>query len=159
MASVFPVIRLSATIRAPSVVGRLVDARGMARDYIITLLRPAARGAECPIVSDRPFPLFPFPWMEDDKMRCWMMWHGGSSYGAGTIPDDLETFDSIADAVSAFRSRAEIFDPYYPCVYSDTVEDGGPSAWLFLAFPDGRDPYPDRVIEYGPRGGCIVSRT
>ena len=88
-------------------------------------------------------------------MRCWMLWHGGSSYSVGSIPEDLEAFETLADARSAFRARAESFDPYYPCCHPETVEDGGPSAWLFLAYPDGRDPYPDRILECGPRGGLL----
>jgi len=88
-------------------------------------------------------------------MIVYALWHGGASYAPGSIETDLETFDSLAAAKDAFASRAG-FDPYYPCVSEDTAEDGGPSMWIFLAEPDSRDPYPDRIIEFGPRGGVQV---
>jgi len=90
-------------------------------------------------------------------MKTWMLWHGGSSYGVGTIPEDVESFDSLQDALHEFQAREEGWNTYYPCVSDETPENGGASAWLWFAFPEGSDPYPDRVVEFGPRGGLVVS--
>jgi hypothetical protein len=94
---------------------------------------------------------------KDTLMECWMLWHGGSSYAHGYIPEDLEHFKSLTEAVSAFDRRADSWETFYPCVERTEPEEGGPSAWIFLAEPDG-DPYPDRIIEFGPRGGIHVER-
>lgn len=95
-------------------------------------------------------------------MRVWMLWHGGSSYSVGEIGgkhDSLEEFDSLKSAKDAFEARAA-FHPFYPCVSDDEPADGGPSAWLFFADPRGDHPedvvgdaYPDRILNFGPRGG------
>ena len=78
--------------------------------------------------------------------RTWMLWFGGSSYAAPTT-DDAEEFDTIKEAREAFEARAD-FDPYFPCVSEDTC------AHLFFADPrETSDPYPDRVLTLGPRGG------
>jgi hypothetical protein len=79
-------------------------------------------------------------------MKTYMLWHGGCNYSAPTV-DDLEIFDSLSDAMRAFRARAD-FDPYYPCIEN-------PEAWLFFAQPEN-DLYPDRVLTLGPRGGVRV---
>lgn len=93
-------------------------------------------------------------------MKCTMFWHGGSSYAVFDTSDkrDAIVCDSIADAVSEFKSRAGS-DPYFPCVSDDTQEDGGPSAWLFFGdkHPVLGGDYPDRIIEFGPRGGVRVT--
>jgi len=83
-------------------------------------------------------------------MKTYMLWHGGGSYAIGTIPDDLEAFDTFSAAKEEFRRRGQDSDPYYPC-----VEDS--SAWIFFAEP-GSDPYPDMVLSFGPRGGVKVAR-
>lgn len=83
-------------------------------------------------------------------MTVYMQWHGGYSYaGFG----DTETFPSIREAVAEFRHRARGGDRYYPCVE-------GSVAWLFFSDPAEcvGDPYPDRVLEEGPRGGVRVER-
>jgi hypothetical protein len=83
-------------------------------------------------------------------MQTYALWHGGSSYAAPSIPDDLEAFDSIREARAAFNARRD-WDPYYPCVE-------GSSMWLYFSDPtDDPDPYPDRVLEEGPRGGLVES--
>lgn len=87
-------------------------------------------------------------------MKVWMLWHGGSSYAHGSIEDDVEEFASLKAAKDAFAARAD-FDPYYPCVSDDA------SAWIFFHDPNDEgngpgDPYPDRVLEFGPRGGVRV---
>jgi hypothetical protein len=78
-------------------------------------------------------------------MRVYAHWYGGSSYSAPTN-EDTEEFSSIQSAKDAFWRRAD-FDPYYPC-----VEDSS----MLLYFSDPRetnDPYPDRELTLGPRGG------
>ena len=86
-----------------------------------------------------------------------MLWHGGSSYEVGYIDEDTEEFPSLAAAKDAFAGRADTLETYYPCVSEDTPEDGGPSAQVFFADPrEFADPYPDRVLSFGPRGGVRV---
>lgn len=89
-------------------------------------------------------------------MECWMLWHGGASYAHGEIPRDLEHFDSLRELRDAFARR--LWDSYYPCVSDEPAEDGGPSGYVYLRDPsDECDPYPDRIIEFGPRGGVVVT--
>ena len=83
------------------------------------------------------------------KKQVTWLWHGGSSYGA-PLPEDAETYPSIAAAMEEFSSRPA--DPYFPCVDEDTVDDGGPVAHCWFG-PEVGD-YPDFIIAYGPRGGC-----
>jgi hypothetical protein len=84
-------------------------------------------------------------------MITYALWHGGSSYAVPTVPEDVEQFDSIKAATDAFWRYGD-HDPYRPCVDSDA------EMWLFFAFPDERDAYPDRIVKYGPRGGIVVER-
>ncbi len=89
-------------------------------------------------------------------MKCWMLWHGGASYAPSELPDDLESFDSLRELRDSFDARG--YDSYYPCVSDDTAEDGGPSGYVYFRDPtDESDPYPDRIIEYGPRGGLRIT--
>lgn len=88
--------------------------------------------------------------------KCWLMWHGGSSYAHGEYATDLEQFDSLSELTHSFERRLN--DPYYPCVSDETQEDGGQSGWVFFYDPNDPDcgpgdPYPDRIICHGPRGG------
>lgn len=82
------------------------------------------------------------------KKQVTWLWHGGSSY-AQPLPEDAETFPSIAAAMEEFSSRPS--DSHFPCVDEDTEEDGGPVAHCWYG-PEVGD-YPDFVISYGPRGG------
>jgi hypothetical protein len=90
-----------------------------------------------------------------------MWWHGGASYASGTIAEDTEAFESLDAAKRSFDARADSWNTYYPCVERVPVDDGGPSAWIFFADPNedrGQgEPYPDRILEYGPRGGLRLS--
>lgn len=95
-------------------------------------------------------------------MKVWMLWHGGVNYSHGYIADDTEAFESLAEAKRVFDSRADSWNTYYPCVDRIPAEDGGPSAWIFFYDPNAEengpgDPYPDRVLEYGPRGGLRLN--
>lgn len=84
-------------------------------------------------------------------MKTWMLWSGGVSYGPGTIDEDTEEFHSLSACKEAFYRRERgPYDPYYPCVE-------GSSAHVFFSDPRGvSDPYPDRVLSIGPRGGLLV---
>lgn len=83
-------------------------------------------------------------------MLTWMLWHGGSSYAQSSV-DDAKAFDSMAEAIGAFRYRFERNDSYYPCV------DESSTAQLFFADPRTTDdPYPDRVLSIGPRCGVVA---
>ena len=92
-------------------------------------------------------------------MKVYMLWHGGSSYSVGGY-DDIESFDSLGIARDEFELRTRSHMTFYPCVSTDTPDNGGPSAWIFLySKPDDNgDLYPDRVMEFGPRGGIQISR-
>lgn len=88
----------------------------------------------------------------DNGMKTHMLWHGGSSYAAPEY-SDLESFDTIKEAQAEFENR--IFNSSYPCCYPDTVEDGGPEAWIFFGDKpaDDGDLYPDEVWNFGPHQG------
>jgi hypothetical protein len=93
-------------------------------------------------------------------MEVWMLWHGGSGYSASDVTTDTEHFASLPAAKRDFDSRPS--DPYYPCLEREDTDAGGPSAWIFFYDPNDEscgpgDPYPDRILEYGPRGGLKVS--
>lgn len=88
-------------------------------------------------------------------MKVFMLWHGGSGYAPPDqfVREHIEEFDTVGEAIEAFRSRAD-FDPYYPCVEALPAEEGGASAWLCFDDPyENGDLYPDRILEFGPRGG------
>lgn len=85
--------------------------------------------------------------------KVWVTWHGGPSYSVPEIPRDVETFASLADAKDMHWRRQD-GDPYYPCVTESET-------WVYFYDPTGddvRDPYPDRIITMGPRGGVRVER-
>ena len=85
-------------------------------------------------------------------MKCYGLFHYGSSYAAPYVENDTEEFDSIKEALDSFAHRID-YDPYYPCAGGEEA-----SAWIFFYDPrQEADPYPDRVYEVGPRGG--VRRT
>ena len=85
-------------------------------------------------------------------MKVWALWHGGSSYAVPSIPDDLEEFTSIGAARETFWSRAD-WDPQYPCVENSSMV-------LYFHNPtEDQDPYPDREVTMGPRGGVQVGPT
>jgi len=84
-------------------------------------------------------------------MQVYAIFHGGRSYSTYWTARDVEQFDSLREARSVFEARAD-FDPYYPCT------DEGAEMWLFFYNPveEGSlisDPYPDRILSLGPRGG------
>lgn len=103
-------------------------------------------------------------------MRVWAIWHGGANY-SGSGAEWVESFPSVKAAKDEFDRRTvwgrgsfryvnqePIPDIGTPLVYNDTAENGGPTMWLFFHDPtnDG-DLYPDRVMEYGKRGGITVT--
>lgn len=92
-------------------------------------------------------------------MQVWMLWYGGVNYGHPQIPEDIEEFNSLRDAKNSFDARADSWNTYYPCVERTTADEGGQSAYIYFYDPSKvMDPYPDRIIEYDPRGGLKVNR-
>jgi len=90
-------------------------------------------------------------------MTIYMIWFGGSSYAFPDLETDVECFGSIKAARSAFEER--IHSSFFPCVSQALPEEGGPEAWLYFGDPrKQRDPYPDRTLSFGPRGGVVVGR-
>ena len=94
-------------------------------------------------------------------MKVYMLWHGGSNYA---MPDhfrreDIDECDSLAAARDLFEARTDNWtSPATPCVERVPPDDGGPSAWICFADPfEVGDLYPDRIMEYGPRGGLKVT--
>lgn len=69
-------------------------------------------------------------------------------------PSKAYTYESIADALSAYRDFVQ---------ESENFGTGTPSPmWLYFGEPDGDEEkygypdFPDRYIRVGPRGGVIV---
>ena len=85
--------------------------------------------------------------------QVWAMWHGGYSYAVPEL-SDAEPFDSLAHATRVFAARLANDDRFTPCVdRSSTMHvftGGHPETY--------RDPYPDRVLSVGPRGGIRSER-
>jgi hypothetical protein len=82
----------------------------------------------------------------------WILWHGGARYSPGYVDDDAEPFPSLAAARDEIQARYFNRDGRTPCVEGD-------SAHVWFRDPRGeRDPYPDLVMERGPRGGLQTSR-
>lgn len=105
------------------------------------------------------------------------LWHGGASYGA-PYADDAEWFRSIDEASRAMRERRNsgawcrvwfryVFRGNDCTLTPGAHDDNSGSIMLYRVSPDMsaediRDMcesgYPDRMIEYGPRGGIVVNR-
>ena len=93
-------------------------------------------------------------------MIVWTQWYGGSSYACPlhSEPTHWERFKSMKQAKRVFASRSD-FDPHFPCVGNDAEMQlyfFGPSEdiepWKM------RDPYPDRILTIGPRGGVRITK-
>jgi hypothetical protein len=92
--------------------------------------------------------------------EVWALWWGGPGYSVPDVTLDMERFDSIGAA------RAEFWQRYLgACTQRDA---NGRMVWhgdspnvtaeatmdLFYYDPRAQaDPYPDRRISFGPRGG------
>lgn len=95
-------------------------------------------------------------------------WHGGAGYSVSHVEDHLETFPSVRDAKEALASR-ERYGYWQPQTF--TFATGNTGAYLTpgvegssmdLYFADPRethDPYPDRRLTIGPRGGVREEHT
>lgn len=82
--------------------------------------------------------------------KVWGLWWGGASYAAGYVADDTEEFRSIREALEETARRASGTDSHYPMVRDSEMH-------VFLSDPrNSDDPYPDRIIRQGPRGGWRV---
>ena len=99
-------------------------------------------------------------------MKVYALWHGGTNYAHGYVDTDVEEFDTLADAVAAFRERlsSNMHSPVdFPYVNRPAervcagMVDESSSMWLWADDPTGvADPYPWRIVETGPRGGTRV---
>lgn len=88
----------------------------------------------------------------------WGAWHGGANYSP-TPWTQAERFESLEACTRAFEDRAGT-DPFYPCVYRDPAEQGGPTMVVFFYDPattDDGDPYPDVLLEFDVRGDLVIS--
>lgn len=101
-------------------------------------------------------------------MKVYAQWHGGGSYSWGDPDKDLEVFPSLAGAMSQLKDRftrgntfrmsftfadGRIEQDYCPCVDADT------SMLVFFSDPrQAHEPYPDRQLTIGPRGGVRSER-
>lgn len=82
-------------------------------------------------------------------MKVWTLWYGGSCYAAPDPSKDAETFESMKDAIVEFNRRFS--NPYFPCVAQDAEMQ------VFFSDPaESRDPYPEKVLKRGIRGGVVV---
>lgn len=96
------------------------------------------------------------------KTKWYGIWHGGYSYAMGEH-DDIEEFDSIADAKRTFESRCynglfakqEFRYVHRPheSLYCPAVDASECRIFLYTD-PDGG--LPEKIISYGPRGGVKV---
>ena len=105
--------------------------------------------------------------------KVWAMWHGGGNYSVGTYDEHTEVFPSIALAKYAFANRAHTGGHwrqrfvyadgreehvFTPTVDATTPDEGGPTMHLYFSDPrENADPYPDREICFGKRGGVTIS--
>jgi len=103
------------------------------------------------------------------------LWHGGASYSQGSVhawpgePSRVETFASIRAAGAALLSRARRgYWERQTFTYADgrtdatlcPVANEGPSMTLWWTDPrESDDPYPDRLLTIGPRGGLRQEAT
>lgn len=79
------------------------------------------------------------------------LWHGGANYAVGTIDTDVEEFGSIERVKETLQVRLDNFTGHYPGVDLDSAFH------VWFADPrDEMDPYPDRIVRFGPRGGIHV---
>jgi hypothetical protein len=83
--------------------------------------------------------------------KVWALWHGGYSYAHPNVIDDLESFDSLADAKIAFEQRYRNWGGDTPVV------DESATMMIFHEEP-GDDPYPDKIITVSRRGTAKVER-
>lgn len=100
-------------------------------------------------------------------MQVWAYWTGGSSYANWEIDKDLETFRSLTAAKNAFEDRwSHGYSFSMKCEYVNRPAesnlmpcvDENSYMWVYFADPTGKeDQYPDRIIEFGPKGGIQVN--
>ena len=87
-------------------------------------------------------------------MSVYLQWNGGDSYRPSDITE-VEEVETVEAAVRLCRERYLNLDRTTPCVSEDAV------SYVYLydpREPDVTDPYPDRAITRGPRGGWAVER-
>ena len=86
-------------------------------------------------------------------MRVWALWHGGANYAVGSIDTDLEEFVTLEECKYALDGRRMNDSGQTPGVGFDSLFH------VWFADPrDSVDPYPDRIIRFGTRGGLVIER-
>lgn len=95
-------------------------------------------------------------------------WYGGASYAQSEVPADVESFRSLSHAQDALLERRKYgyglrqhFEFVNRPAESDLCPcvDESSELWVYFADPsESHDPYPDRIIKFGPRGGIRVER-
>jgi|SRR5687767_7614127 len=96
-------------------------------------------------------PLFNDRRAKPTKPKVYGMFHDPSY---ATTVDDAEEFSSMAHARRTFSQRSSGQDRQFPAVSSEA------EMHLFVGShpKDMRDPYPDRIVKKGKRGGTRVER-
>lgn len=89
--------------------------------------------------------------MSTTTRAVWAAWHGGPNYSP-TPTDEAEPFPSLAAVRAMMTDRADNRDGTTPCVTDDEV-----TVWFYDPREEA-DPYPDRLLTRGPRGGIRVER-
>ena len=99
-------------------------------------------------------------------MKVYGLWYGGPDYSSPEL-SDLEEFGSMLEAKYAFENRENNGDwdlCYFRYVnkqpesnYCPAVRESEMQIW-FADPTDSDDPYPDRIISFGPNGGVRVNR-
>lgn len=97
-------------------------------------------------------------------MMVHAVFHGGSSYSTNWTVDDVETFNSLTDAIYTFRYRTDNQDRRYP------VTDESAEMWIFYLDPRETSPQvrvgnvvlicnlmPDKILKRGPKGGVAIN--
>lgn len=97
-------------------------------------------------------PLFNDRREKPGKPKVYGMFHDPSY--SPPMPDDAEEFSSMAHARRTFADRSGGRDRQFPAVSSEA------EMHLFVGShpKDMRDPYPDRIVKKGKRGGTRVER-
>jgi len=91
-------------------------------------------------------------------MKCYALWNGGSSYANPQSPEDIEVMPSIEYAINVFADRFADSPSSYRGPFGTPCVDRDSEMWILFEHPGMGDPYPDRIIKFGPRNGIRVER-
>ena len=103
------------------------------------------------------------------RNQVFVLWYGGCSYSSPSIPEDVERFDSLADAKYAFAERYRS-GGWHTCAFRyvnrahepvllPAVDESTTEMSVYYGDPtEAVDPYPDLRLTFGPRGGVRAER-